>query len=125
MSPHPRHCNHLPFRYSSKVAQKADWAAGHKYECKAWQKLKAEGYDGGEVPETHVRMLCRTLWAIEMDRKRRENGEELPFWQSYDSVMSLVDHSEAGSGISAKKRELNKIIATKALCVPYSGLLQE
>ena len=77
------------------------------------------------MPETHVRMLCRTLWAIEMDRKRRENGEELPFWQSYDSVMSLVDHSEAGSGISAKKRELNNIIATKSLCVPYSGLLQE
>lgn len=115
----------LPSRYSSKAAQKADWAAGHKYECKTWKKLQAEGFDGGEVPETPVRMLCRCLWARELDRTRRKRGDELPFWHSYDSVASLVHHTEAGSGMSKKKRELNKFIATKALCATLSSPFSE
>jgi hypothetical protein len=106
----------MTFRYSSRAAQKADWAAGHKFECKAWKQQVAAGeLEAGHVPEIAVRMLCRTLWMMEMDQKRRESGEKVPFWRSFEAVSALLDHTEAGSGLSAQKREWNETIAAKAM----------
>jgi hypothetical protein len=110
----------MTFRYSSRAAQKADWAAGHKYECKAWkEKMAASGVDGGQVPETRVRLLCRILWMQGVEQQRRERGEEVPFWQSFDSVTALLDHTESGSGLSVKTRGLNTVIAREALYASY------
>eukprot|EP00892_Ulva_mutabilis_P001141 jgi/Ulvmu1/11027/UM007_0207.1 len=42
-------------RYSSKAAQKVDWARGHKYECKALRSPQVR-------PMSMLRLMARVLW---------------------------------------------------------------
>lgn len=104
-------------RYSSKTAQKADWLAGHKIECKSWKRMRANGSSPGDyIPETPIRLLLRVLWRREQELQRLADGEKAPFWQSFDAVASLVDHASPGSDMPHKKRAMHQYIANKAMC---------
>ena len=107
----------LSFRYSSREAQKADWNAGHKIECKNWQQLRASGAKPGHVPNSLVRLLCRTLWKRERELKQTQGGAT--FWRSFDAVASLVDNTAESSGMDANKRMLHQYVADTAMCVPF------
>lgn len=103
------------FRYSSREAQKADWDAGHKIECKNWQLLRAGGAKPDHVPDSLVRLLCRTLWKRERELQQKE-GEDT-FWQSFDAIAALVDHTAEGSGTGVDKHMMSQYIADTARCV--------
>ena len=106
-------------RYSSRAAQKADWHAGHKIECKCWRKLRSSGSSPSDyVPESPIRLMLRILWKRERDLKLRTDGETAPFWQSFAAVASLVDHTHIGSNMSDSKRATHQHIARKATCAP-------
>jgi hypothetical protein len=105
-------------RYCSREAQKADWEAGHKIECKAWQKMRlTSGYPPDYVPPESLRLLLRTLWRREEELRRKSCGESIPFWQSFDSVASLMDHTDNASDMSFEQRIGVAGLAKKALCV--------
>lgn len=67
------------------------------------------------VPETPIRLLLRILWKREQELQRQNDGEEIPFWESFDAVGSLVDHTDSGSDMTDKTRTVNQYIANKAM----------
>jgi hypothetical protein len=106
-----------PCRYCSKKAQKADWAAGHKFECKTWQNTRSNsGTPPDQVPPASLRILLRTLWKREEEPQRKSRGEVIPFWQSFDSVASLMDHTDVPQDMSFEERIDNIRLASAALC---------
>jgi hypothetical protein len=104
-------------RYCSKEAQKADWAAGHKIECKTWQKMRSNrGTPPDHVPPASLRILLRILWKREQELQRKNRGEVIPFWQSFDSVASLIDHTDDPQDMRFEERIDNIRLASAALC---------
>lgn len=102
-------------RYSSREAQQADWAAGHKHECKAIQMWRTHAQDK-RVPETFVRLVLRALWRRSQELARKKKGEAVPFWESYDSIAALVHHKD-GVGIQAEFNVGNRHVAQKVVYV--------
>jgi hypothetical protein len=97
-------------RYCSRAAQKADWAAGHKYECKALQKT------GGHTPATMIRLAARALWRWQKEMKE----EDVPFWDSFAAIECLVDHTGNGKGEAEEKQTMAHVAISHSTKYAYA-----
>lgn len=52
-----------------------------------------------------------------MELKQQKSGQEEPFWQSFEAVAALDDHTAESSGMDIKKRMMNLYLTDNALYV--------